>query len=244
MMKTNRNKPTRQRPNAALRFSPYAWAKLMFMRDFRDCEMGAFGITRADDLLLIEDIVLVKQKVSWVTVSFDDGSVADFFDQQVDCGRKPEQFARVWLHTHPGDSPVPSTTDEETFSRVFGKCDWSVMFIIDQNDNTYARLCFGIGPGGQAEIPVGIDYSTAFSGTDFKAWKAEYILNVTPEKLIFENPKAATGEDPSDFGDTLLRSDEILHHVEQMDPLERQLLLDELASQSIVWDEEAGVFYD
>ena len=216
----------------------------MFMRDFCDCEVGAFGITCANDLLLIEDIVLVKQTVSWVTVSFDDGSVADFFEQQVDAGRKPEQFARVWLHTHPGNSPAPSTTDEETFGRAFGTCDWSVMFIIDQNDNTYARLCFGIGPGGQAEIPVGIDYSTAFSGTDFKAWQTEYIQNVTPGKLTSENPKAATDEGPLDFGDIVLRSDEILHHVEQMDPLERQLLLDELASKSVVWDEEAGVFYD
>ena len=48
------------------------------------------------------------------SVSFDDEAVADLFDTQVDAGRKPEQFARVWLHSHPGDSPRPSNTDEES----------------------------------------------------------------------------------------------------------------------------------
>ncbi len=85
-----------------------------------------FGISNADDLLLVEDIQLVEQVCSVVTVEFNDDSVADFFDSQVDAGRQPEQFARVWVHTHPGASPAPSGTDEETFDRCFGGVDWSV----------------------------------------------------------------------------------------------------------------------
>jgi len=49
-----------------------------------------------------------------VTVEFDDAAVADFFDEQVDQGRRPEEFSRIWLHTHPGASAQPSHTDEET----------------------------------------------------------------------------------------------------------------------------------
>ena len=26
------------------------------------------------------------------------------FDEQVDAGLKPEQFGRIWLHTHPGNA--------------------------------------------------------------------------------------------------------------------------------------------
>jgi proteasome lid subunit RPN8/RPN11 len=76
--------------------------------------VGGFGITTPDDLLLVTEFVAVKQEVTCVSVKFDDEAVSTFFDEQVDLGRKPEQFARVWLHTHPGDSPEPSTTDEES----------------------------------------------------------------------------------------------------------------------------------
>src|SRR5436189_4496949 len=107
MMRTRRKK--KYRPT--LRFSPYAWAKLLFLRDRGQTEIGGFGIAREGDPLLIEDVALVRQLCTAVTVKFDDLAVADFFDEQIDLGRRPEQFARVWIHTHPGDSPLPSLTD-------------------------------------------------------------------------------------------------------------------------------------
>ena len=55
-----------------LRFTPTAWAKLLYFRDFGDTEVGGFGITAKDDLLLVEDFVTVQQKVSVASVSFDD----------------------------------------------------------------------------------------------------------------------------------------------------------------------------
>jgi len=145
-----------------LRFSPTAWAKLLYFRDKSANEVGGFGITKPDDLLSVEDFVTVEQNVSSVTVHFIDESVGQFFDQQVDLGRKPEQFARVWLHTHPGNSPEPSITDEETFKRVFGNCQWSVMAIVAQDNSTYARLSFNTGPGGDILIPTAVDYGVDF----------------------------------------------------------------------------------
>jgi len=146
----------------ALRFSPYAWAKLLFFRDAGPTEIGGFGVTLPDDLLYIADFVTVSQKVTTVSVSFDDNAVADFFETQVDQGRRPEQFARIWLHSHPGDCPQPSGTDELTFARVFGKCDLSVMAIIAQGGKTYAWFHFNVGPGGQVLIPVEWDYGKPF----------------------------------------------------------------------------------
>ena len=91
-----------------LRFNPNSWAKLLFLQDRGDTEVGGFGICRSDDLLMIDDVQLVEQVCTQVTVEFDDESVADFFDKQVDAGLKPEQFGRIWIHTHPGDSARPS----------------------------------------------------------------------------------------------------------------------------------------
>ena len=63
----------------SLRFTPIAWAKLLFLRDYGNTEVGGFGIAAEDDLLLVEDVQLVQQVCSWVSVTFDDASVADFF---------------------------------------------------------------------------------------------------------------------------------------------------------------------
>src|SRR5438105_5385931 len=157
-MKTNEKESRKTSSPTMLRFSPTAWAKLLFLRDAGETEIGGFGIAPADDLLFVEDVQLVKQTCTWVTADFDDESVADLFDNQVDEGRKPEQFFRLFMHTHPGDSPQPSGTDEETFARVFGRCDWAVMFILARGGKCYARLRYNVGPGVDVELPVDVDY--------------------------------------------------------------------------------------
>jgi hypothetical protein len=117
---------------------------------------------------------------------FDDASVADFFDRQVDAGRHPEQFARAWLHTHPGTCSAPSGTDEETFARVFGRSDWAIMFILAAGGQTYSRLSFHVGPGGSLELPVSVDYSLPFGASDRGAWTREYEDNVWVEPEPFD----------------------------------------------------------
>lgn len=190
----------------ALRFTPWAWAKLLYLRDLGDTEVGAFGITPAGEPLRVEDVLLVAQLCTYVSVRFDDGAVADFFDAQVDQGRKPAQFARIWVHTHPGNSAQPSGTDEETFARCFGSSDWALMFILARGGNAYARLRFSAGPGGEIPVPVRIDYSRPFPASDCAAWEAEYARCVMPEDpwwSVEDSPTAeATSEmpGPSDGG--------------------------------------------
>ncbi|MBN2579370.1 MAG: hypothetical protein JXB10_10295 [Pirellulales bacterium] len=178
-----------------MRFSPAAWAKLLFLRDLGETEVGGFGVTAAEDLLFVEDVVLVKQICTPLSVVFDDVAVADFFDQQVDRGLKPQQFARIWVHTHPGDCPQPSDTDEETFGRVFGATDWALMFILAQNGQSYARLRFNAGPGGEMPIPVAVDYRRPFPASDHDAWRAEYSANVQEEEF-FDRIGPAALSDP------------------------------------------------
>lgn len=170
-----------------LRFSPTAWSKLLFLRDAGDTEIGGFGISAPDDLLFVKDVRLVAQTCTWVHVGFDDESVANFFDDQVDAGRRPETFGRLWLHTHPGSSPEPSGTDEATFSRVFGRSEWAVMFILARGGQTYARLRYNVGPGAELLLPVEVDFSRPFSGSNTDAWETEYQIHVrTPPA---ESPK-------------------------------------------------------
>ena len=186
-MTSPKNVPSKSKrsPPASLRLTPYAWAKLLFLRDLGDTEVGGFGISAADELLLIENVCLVKQRCTAVTVKFDDESVADHFDDCVNEQLKPERFARIWVHTHPGNSAAPSSTDEATFARCFGSADWSVMFIVAAGGQTYARLHFKAGPGGDVELPVEVDFTEPFPASDFGAWEEEYFGNVFPDVAAF-----------------------------------------------------------
>ncbi|MFH1268858.1 MAG: hypothetical protein ABIK89_24290 [Planctomycetota bacterium] len=187
----------------ALRFSPYAWAKLLYLRDRGDSEVGGFGIAAADDFLLVEDVRLVRQVSTGVSVALDDEAVADFFDQQVDRGLLPVQFARIWVHTHPGTWPQPSLTDEETFHKVFGRTDWAVMFILARGGQSYARLRFHVGPGADIELPVGVDYGRTFAASDPEAWSAEYEASVREpilrEPILSVSRHFGEGTDAGDF---------------------------------------------
>ena len=230
-----RHDPVKLPSVPVLRFLPTAWAKLLFFRDRGQTEIGGFGISAADDLLLIEDFVTVKQDVTVASVSFEDDAVADLFDAQVDAGRKPEQFARIWLHSHPGNSPQPSSMDEETFRRVFGSCQWAVMFVVAKGGKSHARLRFNIGPGGQLVIPVDVDYSQPFGPSDRVAWEAEYKANI---KTGIWHEAFGSHVDPG-LEDLAACScpDDWLEQLEAMEPQERRLIMDELAARPDLWDE-------
>jgi proteasome lid subunit RPN8/RPN11 len=197
LLRRPRELRSRRQRRPRLRFSPTAWAKLLFVRDCGPTEVGGFGIASEDDLLYVEDIRMVKQACTAISVGFDDAAVAEFFDEQIDACRRPEQFGRIWIHTHPGDSAAPSRVDEETFRRVFGPCDWALMFILAQGGETYCRLRFNTGPGGAFEIPVEIDFETGFGGTNFEAWAGEYEGAVQRADLAGRRPAPIGDDEPS-----------------------------------------------
>ena len=197
MMNLNRSWRRRRRstPRPTLRFSPYAWAKLIYLRDRGETEIGGFGLSDAVDPLLIVDVLTIKQRCTPVTVAFDDAAVADLFDELVDQGVHPQRFGRVWIHTHPGACPLPSSIDEATFRRVFGRADWAVMAIVARDGASYARLAFHVGPGGSLRIPVRVDYGRSFEGADWEAWEQEYVDHVVAQVLAPFQASAA-GADP------------------------------------------------
>ncbi len=230
-------KETENARRLALRFSPTAWAKLLYFRDKSDNEVGGFGITEADNLLFVKEFVAVKQEVTPVSVKFDDVSVANFFEDQVDLGRKPEQFARIWLHSHPGDSPEPSIIDEETFERVFGGCEWAVLFVVAQDNKTYAKLSFNVGPGGQVLVPVGIDYSQDFGASNQELWDTEYTANIKAAEWLSTRTRKQENSGNHDLSGYALPND-FIEEFERMELEERQFILDELAERPELLNEE------
>jgi hypothetical protein len=142
----------------AVRIAPLAWLKLRMFLHAEEVEVGGFGVSSAEDLLYIEDFIAPKQFVTAVTVELDDDAVADHFDRCADAGISPARAGRCWIHTHPAMSPQPSLTDEQTFERVFGACDWAAMIIVARGSATYCRLRFNVGPGGEVLLPLEVDW--------------------------------------------------------------------------------------
>jgi hypothetical protein len=230
---------TREANVPVLRFSPTAWAKLLYFRDRGPTEIGGFGVASASDLLKVEDFITVKQEVNVASVAFDDQAVADFFDAQVDAGRKPEQFGRIWLHTHPGDCAEPSWVNEETFERVFGNCQWAVMFILARGGKSTARLRFNVGPGGQALIPIEVDFGGAFGPSDRQAWAAEHDANVHVARRT-DVIGVRDLEDEHVFDGCSMPPD-WLDELRTMEPTERAAILSDLSGGQ-AWEDQEVVY--
>ena len=165
--------------NPSIRFTPYAWAKIECFRDFGRTEIGGFGITNKEDPLLVVDFAVPKQTCSYATVEFDDESVADIVMEHVGQSRHPENFSRIWIHTHPGDCPLPSGTDEDTFRDKFDN-PWAVMFILACGGKTFCRLKTTTGSlFATRDLPVYVDYKQDFPGSALDDWQDEYDEKVT-----------------------------------------------------------------
>jgi hypothetical protein len=208
----------------SLRLSPLAWLKLLLFLHAGETEVGFFGICAEDDLLYVQDLAVPKQKVSAVTVCFDDQSVADHFEDCADAGIQPSRCGRLWIHTHPGFSPNPSGVDEETFARVFGSCDWAVMAIVARGGATYARLSFSAGPGGDVMIPMAVDWEALPQEIQsregsldelFGGWLDEYGSRIFPEdwRPVAKSPSPQLGQSQPAFSDPRDTLDDLYDHM-------------------------------
>jgi hypothetical protein len=169
-----------------LKFTPYSWAKLVFLRDLGKTEVGFMALTKRPDLNRVIDVLMPPQECSSAYTEFKEEGLAEFFEKMVDKGHHPEEFGRIWCHTHPFESPTPSGTDETTFTREFSGPDWAIMFIVGTSGKTSCRLRWRSNPAVAHIIPgekctkeldIAIDYRGDFPGTDKKAWEEEYKAN-------------------------------------------------------------------
>lgn len=179
--------------NPVLTLSPYVVSKIDFMIDSSDNEIGGFFIAEnANEPLAITDFVLLKQEVTSVTVAFDAEAIADFYEEMAIVRKlEPGQCARIWAHTHPGFSAMPSYTDLDTFKEKF--CNrgvpaccrpWAAMFIRSKSGSTFCRLAFNPedGPQVQLDIDVVVDHSLCSAFEDRAGWKKEFEEKVSVKK--------------------------------------------------------------
>ena len=180
-----------ERRTQALTFSALAWLKFQFLCHAGPTEVGGFALSHPDEPLFVEDVLVVQQNCTVVSVSFEDVAVADLFDEMADAGIPPNRFARIWLHTHPGASVDPSGVDETTFARAFGACDWSIMAILGRTGRMSARLQFTTGPGAAISLPTRVDWSdwpdlAGLLAERVEAWQTEYAEKIQVPRVCEE----------------------------------------------------------
>jgi len=184
-----------------LRFTPYAYAKLLWMRDRGDTEVAGYCVTGTEDPLLVTDFVLIKQECTSVTFDLDPEDGVEHTERMMDQGLSPWACNNILAHTHPGNCPNPSSVDEKNFVSAFSHPDWAIMFIIANGGETYCRLKINIGPGVTKQLGVEIDWGTPFAGTNIKSWEAEYIEKVSEKPFRMTGKEGTTAQSAHSFPD-------------------------------------------
>ena len=184
--------------NTELRFSPAAWAKLIWLRDRGSTEISVFGLSKLADLLYVEDVVLVKQTASGCHFDFDDQALNEYLFDMVKAGYQPVECMRIWIHTHPGGA-TPSSIDRETFAKTTGEADWGIMCIVGNDGETSARLRATIaGQQYDVTLKVVIDWTGTFKGVsmeDAASWEVEYQSRVIKEVPVVASVPTPLGVD-------------------------------------------------
>jgi hypothetical protein len=97
-------------------------------------------------------------------------------------------------------------------------------------------------------------FGSVIDAADFELWKQQYKTNVIEDEVFKQadkpkQPAANQQKEVELFGNEnfskvpLFSSEDLLSEIDRMEPLEREMFMDELAVRSDFWDEESEVFY-
>jgi hypothetical protein len=149
----------REHRRDTLVFTWEAWAHWHWLCQHADIEVTARGETSVDAPLYVERLHVPLQQGTTVHTYPCPKDIDRIRSAQLP--HKPAWlFDRIWLHTHPGNSATPSSTDEETLQAAFGTCPYSVMAILAKGGQRSCRLTFAAAGGSSKEIAIAVDQET------------------------------------------------------------------------------------
>ena len=161
-------------------FTPYAYAKMIYMRDKQANEVSCMAIT-PNTLNIIEELYFPRQEVQSAYVDIDEDGLALMCDELAQKGLQPEQFMRIWIHTHPKSmGATPSGRDRQCMEESFSTPDWAIMMIFSQNGESFAELRMNKPFLMTQKLDIFVDYSSPFPASNKAEWDKEYEKNVKP----------------------------------------------------------------
>lgn len=181
--------------NNSIVFTFEAWTKLNYMCSSAVTEIGGFGISHKNDPFLITDFVLVPQECTLASVDFDDEGLADHMDNMMEKGIIPARSFRHWIHTHPGNSAAPSSTDWKSWGDCFPNADWSTMIILAKGGDSSGHMRSKVSVGEVSTVVTSklkVEYYDIPDGPcliDPDRWDQELKKNVAEKKVVIPQAK-------------------------------------------------------
>jgi proteasome lid subunit RPN8/RPN11 len=129
-------------------------------------EVSLYGITESNSLV-IKDFWIPYQFGTAVTTEFDEEKKVEEVDKLIQKGLDPNNFLKIWVHTHPKMSPNPSGTDIQTFKTKFNNLNWSIRLILGQNKQMTVKY------QQNSPIPLELDLKTEIDFSNFKGFGIE-----------------------------------------------------------------------
>ena len=168
---------------------PRAWAKMRWMFKKADnLEMSGFCISSPDDPFLVVDFYTIKQECTGVETLMDDDDFARYMIKMAKAGVDPCRCMRIWVHSHPFSSavPSPSGTDEDTFKeRTGADSEWAIMIILGKG-SPFLRLKVKSRLMEEEffyDIDWEIDWTSIVDESIVAEWGTEFKRNIHERKL-------------------------------------------------------------
>ena len=167
----------------SLRFTPYVWAKLLFLQDVSNTAMGGFGICDHGDLFLVRDFALIEQVSTCLTVKFSDKKLNNFYETRLEANSMSDQLSLIWIQTNPDSFPSSSLWEKQELGHLFKQRDWFVTAEFGTEGQAKASMHFRIGsrsanPRVETQLDVEVDYQAMFPKSNHQMWLDEYKANV------------------------------------------------------------------
>lgn len=170
--------PSNQQPQITITVSGLLWFKAKYLANQHQVEVGGWCIAPDKDKPFeVHDFKLTKQESTVGSIDFDDEGTVEFMEDELEAGLEFDQFMRVWIHTHPGDSASPSPLDRTTFRQLADTLPYVVMLIISKSGSATAEIGYKLPTGQFVSMPCGIRIDWAMDR--WTEWDIEFNNNVT-----------------------------------------------------------------
>ena len=126
-------------PDKRIRLLPKAYEKMFFYAKYAKGEISGFGKTReVKNHILVEDVMVFKQKCCSVETTLDKGALSSFLLRLAKKGKSSNEY-NLWWHTHYDFDAFFSPKDEDAIAYLTKKYKW-ISICINQAGDMIGRV--------------------------------------------------------------------------------------------------------